>query len=265
VSLVEARIAGRTYRADSTRYIDLSIPLGFQDDGLSAFGAPPASVEFIGDTRRGGSCKVKEYRITPHCHGTHTECVSHIVNEELSVAELIRDALIPATLVSLSPEQAEDCPESYVSGKERGDLLMTRRRLLEKLERLNDETFHRALIIRTLPNSCAKKKRRYVTAPYFSNEAMAEIARRNIDHLLVDVPSVDRMQDQGVLSNHRLFWELPTGSREIAQARAPHRTITELIFAPDNADDGCYLLNLQIAPFAGDAAPSRPLIFPVEV
>jgi arylformamidase len=34
---------------------------------------------------------------------------------------------------------------------------------------------------------------------------------------------------------------------------------------PDEAHDGYYLLNLQLVPFSGDAAPSRPLIFPVEV
>lgn len=269
MSLVEAHIAGRTFRTDSARYVDLSIPLSFQDDGLSAFGVPPASVQavemgFTGDTRRGGSCNVKEYRITPHCHGTHTECVSHIVDQEISVAEVVGDACVPATLISVMLEKGGDCAESYVSGKEDDDLLITRRHLIEKLERLDDEVFHQALIIRTLPNSSAKKKQRYASAPYFSNEAMAEIARRKIDHLLVDVPSVDRMKDQGKLSNHRLFWEAPSGSRDLGQARAPHRTITELIFVQDEAHDGYYLLNLQIAPFSGDAAPSRPLIFPVE-
>lgn len=28
--------------------------------------------------------------------------------------------------------------------------------------------------------------------------------------------------------------------------------------------DGLYLLNLQVAPFENDAAPSRPLIFPLK-
>jgi arylformamidase len=271
VSPLQVRIAGRTFRADSARYIDLSIPVSFQDEGPSAFGVPPASVRtveterFIGDTRRGGSCNVREYRITPHCHGAHTECVGHIVDQEISVTEMVRDAFIPATLISVMLEKAGDCSESYVSGKEEGDLLITRRRLIEELERLDNEDFRQALIIRTLPNSSAKKKRRYASAPYFSNEAMAEIVRRKINHLLVDTPSVDRMDDQGRLSNHRLFWEAPPGSRDLGQARAPHRTITELIFVPDEAHDGYYLLNLQIAPLSGDAAPCRPLIFPVEV
>ncbi len=269
MSPVEVRIAGRTLRADSARYVDIAIPISFGDEGLSAFGAPSASVRtvetglFVGDTRRGGSCNVREYRITPHCHGSHTECVGHIVDQDISVADLVRDAFIPATLVSVTPEK--ESAESYVSGKETDDLLITRERLIEKLGRLNDADFHRALIIRTLPNASAKKKRRYASAPYFSNEAMAEIASRKIDHLLVDLPSVDRLEDQGKLSNHRLFWEMPPGSRDLRQARAAHRTISELIFAPDEAQDGYYLLNLQIAPISGDAAPCRPLLFPVEV
>ncbi len=269
MSLIEVRVSGRRYRTDTERYIDLSIPLCLQDGGLSAFGVPPAAFQavetrsFTGDTRRGGSCNVREYHITPHCHCTHTECIGHVVDEKISVGDVALDAFFPATLISLSLERGVDCAESYVSGKEDDDFLITRSRLLESMERLDQADFHQALIIRTLPNSSSKRTRRYFSAPYFTNEAMAEIVRRKFNHLLVDMPSVDRMDDQGKLSNHRLFWELPPGSRNLRDARAPHRTITELIFVLDEAQDGYYLLNLQIAPFSGDAAPSRPLIFPV--
>ena len=36
--------------------------------------------------------------------------------------------------------------------------------------------------------------------------------------------------------------------------------MTELAYVPDRVLDGLYLLELQIAPFASDAAPSRPVI-----
>jgi len=36
--------------------------------------------------------------------------------------------------------------------------------------------------------------------------------------------------------------------------------MTELINVPDDVPDGRYLLNLQIAPFEADAAPSRPVL-----
>lgn len=271
MTAIDIHIGGRIFRSDSAKSFDLSIPIDFDAEGLSAFGVPPASVRtvenagFVGDTRRGGGCNVRICQFIPHCHGTHTEGVGHIVDQDLSVTGILKDAWIPATLISLEPEPAADCPESHVSGTAKDDALMTRRALIERLRTLDDEDFHPALVIRTLPNSPAKRTRRYVTAPYFSNEAMAEIVRRGVKHLVVDVPSVDRLEDGGRLSNHRLFWEMPPASHDLNRCKAPFRTITELAFVPDEIRDGYYLLNLQLAPFRGDAAPSRPLIFPVEV
>lgn len=271
MTAVDVHIGPRVFRIDSSNYFDLSIPVAFDGAGLSAFGLPPAGVRtvenawFVGDTRRGGSCNVKEYRFIPHCHGTHTECVGHIVDQDVSVTEILKDAWIPATLISVEAEQGADCPEIYIPDKADDDRLITRRTLIEKLKRLDVEDFHRALIIRTLPNSPSKRTWRHVTAPYFSNEAMAEIVRRGVKHLLVDIPSVDRMEDEGRLSNHRQFWELPPESRDLSQCKAPFRTITELIFVADDIPDGYCLLNLQVAPFLGDAVPSRPLVYPVEV
>jgi len=270
MTAVDVHIGPRVFRIDSAKWFDLSIPVDFGAEGLSAFGLPPAGVRtvenawFVGDTRRGGSCNVREYRFIPHCHGTHTECVGHVVDQDLSVNEVLKVAWIPATLISVEAEKGADCPESYLSGKAEHDRLITRRALVERLKMLDDEDFHQALVIRTLPNSPSKRTRRYVAAPYFSNDAMAEIVRRGIRHLLVDMPSVDRMEDEGRLSNHRLFWELPPDTRDSNRCKAPFRTITELVFAADDIRDGYYLLDLQIAPFRGDASPSRPLLFPME-
>jgi hypothetical protein len=41
------------------------------------------------------------------------------------------------------------------------------------------------------------------------------------------------------------------------------KTITELIFVPNEVKDGPYLLNLQTAAFENDATPSRPVIYPI--
>jgi arylformamidase len=271
MTAVDVHIGPRVFRIDSSKYFDLSIPVAFDGAGRSAFGLPPAGVQtvenawFVGDTRSGGSCNVKEYRFIPHCHGTHTECVGHVVDQDVSVTAFLKDAWIPATLISVKPEKGMDCPESYIPGKADDDALITRRALVEKLRMLDDEDFHQALVIRTLPSSPAERRRQYLAAPYFSNEAMAEIVRQGVEHLLVDVPSVDRMEDEGKLSNHRLFWELPPDAHDLNRCKAPFRMITELIFVADDIRDGYYLLNLQIAPFRGDAAPSRPLLFPVEV
>nr|MDQ3322374.1 hypothetical protein [Acidobacteriota bacterium] len=52
-------------------------------------------------------------------------------------------------------------------------------------------------------------------------------------------------------------------SFEIDDASLVNDTITEMIFAPDSISDGAYLVNLQIAPFIADAAPSRPILFKI--
>ena len=86
---------------------------------------------------------------------------------------------------------------------------------------------------------------------------------RGIEHLVCDLPSVDRAQDGGRLLAHRAFWGVPDGATEAAAAARPRCTITELAYVPDEAPDGLYLLDLQVAAFMLDAAPSRPLLYPI--
>jgi hypothetical protein len=40
-------------------------------------------------------------------------------------------------------------------------------------------------------------------------------------------------------------------------------TITEFIYVPNAVEDGEYFLNLQIAPFENDAAPSKPILYKI--
>ena len=100
--------------------------------------------------------------------------------------------------------------------------------------------------------------------PYFSLEAMAYLVGLGVEHILVDVPSVDRTFDEGKLNAHHIFWNIKAGAHEASSKAHLNKTITEMIFVPEEITDGSYLLNLQIAPFVADAAPSRPLIFPLE-
>lgn len=268
MNFIELRNEGKILRVDLEGF-DLSIPFAFEGERLCAFGVAPASAQtvqnerFIGDTRRGGSCNVEQYQLIPHCQGTHTECVGHLVDQKVSISAILKDPWIPATVLSVEPERAADCPDSY-GVKEQEDHLISKRRLLKAWHPFHHPCFQRALIIRTLPNEISKRMRSYRSAPYFSQEAMEEIIRRPVQHLLVDLPSIDRMDDRGRLSNHRLFWGMPLESHDLNDVQAPSKTVTELIFVPEAVQDGYYLLNLQIAPFMSDAAPSRPLLFPVE-
>ena len=272
-ALTELRIdlAGRQYRVDWTRVHDISIPLAFDAPQPNFFGAPQAASHpltagsFVGDVRRGGSCNCATYTVTPHCNGTHTECVGHISHQRIA----IRDVAIPvhaiARLITLAAVQASETSESTEPKPKRGDLVITR----EALEAsLGHESLRgaQALIVRTSPNDTSKLQRNYGPAeppPYFSAEFMRAIVSQGIEHLIVDLPSIDRAEDEGRLTAHRIFFGLPAGSTDASQAMRPQATVTELAYVDDAIRDGWYLLNLQVASFVADAAPSRPLLLPL--
>jgi hypothetical protein len=67
-----------------------------------------------------------------------------------------------------------------------------------------------------------------------------------IQHLLIDLPSVDKEKDEGKLLAHKAFWNVTDVNDLNLDARL-EATITEMIYVPDNVADGSYLLNLQIA------------------
>jgi hypothetical protein len=256
------------YKADLDRPVDISIPVKFDGEQLSAFGGPPAYREpyttgkFVGDVRRGGSCNCETYHFSPHLNGTHTECVGHITAARISVHEIMQGGLLPATLVTVAPQPAGTAREQYDPSPRPEDLLITAAALRNALSKCPAE-FLTALIVRTLPNSPSKIIRDYSRAavPYFSVEAMEIIRMLGVQHLLVDMPSIDRLDDEGKLTNHRLFWDVPRGSKNVERPSA--KTVTELVYVPDGVPDGSYLVNLQIAAFTGDAAPSGPVLYKV--
>ncbi len=251
--------------------IDISIPLNFNGQQPNAYGVeaawskPCEAGDLVGDTRRGGSVNFEQYTFIPHCNGTHTECVGHITHERISVRDCLKDIFIPAVLVSVEPVLAGAGDESYVVEFGSHDRLITRASVEARLEALTyvRATDTTALIIRTLPNHDGKLTRQYgdVVPPFFSTEAMEYIVEIGFKHLLVDMPSVDRLFDGGKLPNHRIFWNVEPGSFEIHADTRINSTITELIYVPNEVADGEYLLNLQIAPFQSDASPSRPVLF----
>jgi kynurenine formamidase len=124
------------------------------------------------------------------------------------------------------------------------------------------DAFLEGLIIRTLPNLESKKSIDYMKQKpsFFTLEAMKYIRSRGVKHLMVDIPSVDRLFDDGHLSCHNIFWD--TSSKKLNTA-AIHFTITEMIYVDNNICDGSYFTNLQIPAFNSDAAPSRPIIFSI--
>lgn len=250
--------------------IDVSIPLRFDGPQPNAFGVGMATAEELGDTREDSSVNFERYALVPHCNGTHTECVGHITHKRISVRSCLQEALMRAVLVSVESESKTS--DTYSVEFESGDKLITREALGKALASASNTSpsdasnLPSALIVRTVPNTDEKLIADYGDeniSPYFTTEAMRLIVDGGFKHLLVDMPSIDRLFDGGNLSNHRIFWNVEPGSFEANDGTQIGSTITEMIYVPDHVTDGEYLLNLQIAPFESDCAPSRPVIFAI--
>ena len=133
-------------------------------------------------------------------------------------------------------------------------LTMNSLRLLDEPD--GESSLPPALIIRTLPNTDEKLQRNYsgTNPPYVDPKFLEAIRKRGVRHLLIDLPSVDREQDEGKLVGHKAFWGIPDDIQT-------SNTITELIYVPSVIKDGLYLLQMSISPLELDVSPSKPIIY----
>lgn len=232
-------------KVDFSKSFDLSITMRPAEDCVRAWYVDPIRIEpvmengFVGDVNLGGAVNFKNIFFNPHGNGTHTECVGHISKEKYLIEDCLKEHFIITQVLSVHPKElAGDhiIQKSEVDGK------------------LNPKAT--AIAIRTLPNLETKKTINYSSTnpTYMDIEAMKYIRDAGIDHVLIDLPSVDREEDEGKLVCHHAFWEYPENVQK-------HRTISELIFVPNEVKDGLYLMNLQTASFENDATPSRPILF----
>jgi len=241
-----------TFKVDLTHPIDLSIPLS--PNGPRAWYvekmkfSPVINQYFAGSVKLGGSVNFNDVFFNPHGHGTHTECVGHISREFHNVNESLTKYFFTAHLITVTPTQNTQETE----WKKLGDMIITADMIKAALGAHRPE----ALVVRTLPNSQEKRTKNYSSTnfPYLDDAATAWLASIGVNHLLVDLPSVDREEDGGMLKAHHAFWNYPNNTRNTA-------TITEFVFVPDEVKDGAYILNLQTAAFVNDATPSRPVLY----
>lgn len=263
-------IEGHEIRVDLARPHDLSVEVDFEGPQVRHFGAPRASSQpfsvpgFPGSVERGASCNCRSITLIPHCNGTHTECVGHLTREAMHAHRVVPHGLIPALLLSVMPIASGETLESTDPAPQPGDRLVTSGALRAAWP-LKLPFAPRGLIIRTLPNDAAKRVRDYsdMTPAYLTREATLYLVEQRIEHLVVDLPSIDRAHDEGRLTAHRLFFGLPAGETALSRAARPTCTVTELAYIPDEAGDGPYLLELQAPAINGDAVPSRPLLYGV--
>ena len=243
---------GATLSADLTLPIDISIPLTNNEDNPIAWYLdkpvikPVIMDDWTGKVSEGSSTNFNNIFFNPHGHGTHTECLGHITRDFYSVNQALRQFFFTAELVSATPETQGE------------DLVITKAQIQQALNGSNPE----AIVIRTLPNETVKKSKNYsnTNPPYLDEAAATFIRECGIKHLLIDLPSVDREQDEGKLVAHKAFWNVKDVNNLNDDARHD-ATITEMVYINDTVADGSYLLNLPIASFENDASPSKPVLY----
>ena len=244
------------FEVDLSKPIDISISLSNTDENPIAWYIEKPVIEpvvfgdWIGKVTEGSSStNFNNIFFNPHGHGTHTECLGHITKEFYSINQSLKQFFFLAELISVQPELQND------------DLVITKIQIEKALNGISPE----AIIIRTLPNTSDKLSKKYsnTNPPYLSEDAAIFIRESGIQHLLIDLPSVDKEHDQGKLLAHKAFWNVKDVVNLNADARI-NSTITEMIFVNDAVKDGSYLLNLQIAPFENDASPSKPILFAIK-
>ncbi|HTG65152.1 MAG TPA: cyclase family protein [Flavobacterium sp.] len=247
------------FQIDLSKPIDISIPLTNTDANPIAWYIDKPEIkpvvfgDWTGSVKAGASTNFNNIYFNPHGHGTHTECLGHITKEFYSVNQCLTQFFFLAELVSIQPE---------IQGE---DQVITLNNILTALDvTLKLGVPRDALIIRTIPNVESKKHQNYsnTNPPYLSEEAAVFIRESGIQHLLIDLPSVDKEQDEGKLLAHKAFWNVKDVNDLNTDARL-NATITEMIYVPDEVEDGSYLLNLQIASFENDASPSKPVLFEI--
>lgn len=242
------------FQIDLSKPIDISIPLSNTDANPIAWYIEKPEIEpvkfgdWVGKVSEGSSTNFNNIFFNPHGHGTHTECLGHITREFYSINQCLKQFFFSAELISIKPTIIND------------DLVITKHEIKEALKGKEPQ----ALVIRTLPNLQSKKSKNYskTNPPYLTEEAAVFIREIGIQHLLIDLPSVDREEDEGKLLAHKAFWNVKEVNNLNADARL-NCTITEMIFVEDEIQDGSYFLNLQIASFENDASPSKPILYSI--
>ena len=236
----------KRYKIDMSKPIDISIPLRASDDNVIAWYQNKPEIEpaihedFAISVKSGAAVNFNSIKFNPHAHGTHTECIGHITEEVYSINKYLKQFFFLAEVITVAPEKYGE------------DFIISRKQLQFAIGNKK----RRAIVIRTMPNTKEKLTQKYsnTNPPYLTEEAAIYLRKKNVDHLLIDLPSVDRERDNGELKAHHAFWNTSGKIRMNA-------TITELIFVPNRVEDGTYLLNIQIAPFENDASPSKPVLY----
>lgn len=266
------------FSVDLDHTVDLSVPIRFDQADSRAFSLPPATtgaVEvggFVGDVRRGGSCNCETHHLTPHADGTHTEGPGHLLAQRVPVR--VEDVVCVAVLVRITPRPLGEVADEHSGNHRHDDAVVDVVSLREAIDAvvIPAEAPPATAIVIATGSGAQRRATKFsgTNPPYLTVEAATLLRERGFWHVLVDLPSLDREDDGGLLAAHRAFFALPTGlvvdePGNAAPAAPTPRTVTELIAVNDDVAAGLYALFLQVAPIVADAVPSRPLIAPIRI
>lgn len=239
----------KKYKIDLSKPLDISIAIDTTKENVNAWYLddpkifPVSEGDWTGSVQQGADVNFNNIQFNPHSHITHTECVGHITEEVHSINKNLEKFFFLAEVVTIAPEQVEN-----------KDFVISKKQLQYALGNKKRE----AIVIRTIPNLSEKKSMRYsnTNPPYLLEETAEYLKEKGIEHLLIDLPSVDKEKDEGKLLAHNAFWN----TKGVIRMRA---TITEFIYVSNKIKDGTYFLNLMIAPFENDATPSKPTLYEI--
>ena len=233
--------------------VDLSVPINPINGLPRAWYKGPATAEpvrshgWIGSVAEGGAVNFRDITFNPHAHGTHTETREHIHDAFQPIDARARSGklpfILPAFLLNCFPEsRGDDWVVPIDALKAHEPALNTLRPLAMVLRCSTGD------VLRDWSDS---------NPPYLQVGFAEHLCRLGIEHLLLDLPSVDKEVDGGELRAHNAFFGPATHPRSNA-------TISELLCVPEGVQEGPGLLAMQVAPFVNDAAPSRPVWFAAE-
>ena len=244
---------GHTWTASGKPH-DLSVPVNPYTGLPRAWYKGPASAQpvrssgWIGSVAEGGSVNFRDITFNPHAHGTHTETREHVQDAFQPIDALARSGELPFLMTALLLDAQ---PES------RGSDHVVPLSVIEAQQARIGQLRPMAVILRCTTGAVLIDWSD--TNPPYLDDGFAEfLLEEGVQHLLLDLPSVDREVDGGVLrAHHAFFGDGPTARKDA--------TISELLCVPKELIEGPGLLAMQVSPFINDAAPSRPVFFSAEV
>ena len=161
--------------------------------------------------------------------------MGHITADRRLISEITIAPLLPATMVSVAPVLLSSTDEAAAATTAMSVISCA---LLERA--LADVTvagFDQALVLRCVAAPDASRAWSGTNPPYLTREAIDLLSRGPYQHLITDLPSLDREDDGGGVPNHRAWWGLAAGASKSSEARFAQRTVTEMAFiAPDHPD-----------------------------